>query len=63
MCCLLRAVDENGAMVERLLAGESEASRQTDLCRCHFTCHTTDMMSHGAEIKALGEKPAPKCLS
>jgi hypothetical protein len=59
MCCLLRAVDEYGAKVEWLLAGETEASRQTDLCQCQLTYHKNDVMSHGAEIKALVEK----CLS
>ena len=45
-----------------VISRETEAARQTDLCRSHFTYHATDVMSHGAEIKALCEMPAPNCL-
>ena len=56
--CLLGAADEYGAMGEWRSAGGTAETRQTDLCQCHFMYHKTDVMSHGAEIKALCEKPA-----
>ena len=63
MCRVLRAIREYGARVERWLAGEIEETWERNLCQCHFVHHKADVMSHAVELKALGEKLEPKCLS